>query len=57
MQLVRLTALGDRLLGTLTEEHDSGERQLLGCLDDRERETLMRLLGRLQQHVAAIQPD
>jgi DNA-binding MarR family transcriptional regulator len=54
MQLVELTGAGAELLERVKREHAAGQRQLLGCFDEREQETLTRLLAKLQAHVNAL---
>lgn len=48
MLLIRITEAGRRLLVDLLPEHFRGEAEMLGPLTPREKETLVRLLGKVQ---------
>jgi DNA-binding MarR family transcriptional regulator len=50
---VTLTARGRRLLARLLPQHFPAEADLVSVLSDREKETLIRLLGKLQAHLEA----
>jgi len=54
MMSVRLTAAGERFLRGFLPGHFQAVASLMSPLSEAERKTLVRLLGKLQQHAAAL---
>ena len=54
MMSVRLTAAGERFLRGFLPSHFQAVASLMSPLSEAERKTLVRLLGKLQQHAAAL---
>ena len=54
---VRLTAKGDRFLNDFLPGHFKVIAELMAPLNESERKTLVRLLGKIQQQASAIRPE
>jgi DNA-binding MarR family transcriptional regulator len=54
MMSVRLTAAGERFLREFMPGHFQAVASLMSPLSEAERKTLVRLLGKLQQHASAL---
>lgn len=53
MLLIELTETGRTLLGTVWRMHFPAQTEMVSVLSDTEKETLVRLLGKLQAHLEA----
>jgi DNA-binding MarR family transcriptional regulator len=56
MMSVRLTARGDRFLREFLPSHFKSMAAVMGTLTEAERKTLVRLLGKIQDQAAALNP-
>lgn len=57
MLLVGLTAEGVAQFDHLVHDHQTGESEMMGCLAEREREMLARLLSKLQAHLVRLSAE
>jgi DNA-binding MarR family transcriptional regulator len=57
MMSVRLTAKGERFLNDFLPGHFKVIAEVMSPLSETERKTLVRLLGKLQQHIATLRPE
>jgi DNA-binding MarR family transcriptional regulator len=57
MMSVRLTGKGERFLHDLLPSHFKVIAEMMTPLSENERRTLVRLLGKIQQHAVGLQPE
>jgi len=57
MMSVRLTGKGERFLHGLLPSHFKVIAEMMAPLSENERRTLVRLLGKIQQHAVALHPE
>lgn len=57
MMSIRLTAKGERFLHDLLPGHFKVIAEMMAPLSETERRTLVRLLGKIQQHAVAFKPE